>query len=215
MFEGEKNRKSKILIADDNPLNLKMLTELLNPDLYKISIANNGRKVLENAPKVMPDLILLDIMMPEMDGFEVCAKLKQDEKTRDIPVIFLTAKVSPEDIVKGFEIGASDYVTKPFNSAELMARVKTHIELKKSREAQNVLIKELRESIENIKTLKGLIPICASCKKIRDDSGYWSQVEDYLQVHSDASFSHGICPDCMKKLYPDLIDKMEKNNISE
>jgi len=204
MSEDKKIEKSTILIADDNPMNLKVLTDLLNPDNFKISAVTNGRKVLEIVDKVTPDLILLDIMMPEMDGFEACEKLKEGEKTKDIPIIFLTAKIDSDDIVKGFELGAADYVTKPFKPAELMARVRTHLELKRSKEQQQKLIEELKESLENVKTLKGFVPICSYCKKIRDDSGFWNQLEEYIHNHSDMDFSHGVCPDCFKIHFPGI-----------
>jgi DNA-binding response OmpR family regulator len=112
----------------------------------------------------------------------VCKKIKANLATRHIPVIFLTAKTETGDVVKGFEAGGVDYVTKPFNSEELLARVKTHIE---------------------VKILRGLLPICSRCKKIRDDQGFWEQLEKYFETHSDLLFSHSICPVCMDELYGD------------
>ena len=124
----------KILIVDDVPKNIQVIGNMLRKEKYDISFAKNGFEALKRAGRNDFDLILLDIMMPEMDGFEVCRKLKSDENTRDIPVIFLTAKTDIESIMKGFETGAVDYVTKPFNAAELVARVKTHLELRRSKE---------------------------------------------------------------------------------
>ncbi len=126
-------------------------------------------------------------MMPGMDGYQVCERLKKEKTTASIPVIFLTAKSDTDDIVRGFEAGGVDYVTKPFNSAELLARVKTHLELKNAR--------------EEIKTLRGILPICAHCKKVRNDSGFWEQVEVYVRNHSEAEFTHGLCPECERELY--------------
>jgi len=122
-----------ILIVDDTPENIDVLDNMLR-DLYETSVALNGRQAIKLAQKIVPDLILLDIMMPEMDGFETCRRIKEDEQLRAIPVIFLTAKDSSEDIVKGFQLGAVDYVTKPFNVAELKIRIATHLDLKKARE---------------------------------------------------------------------------------
>ena len=131
MSENEK----RILIVDDTPTNIRVLVPILmEHDKFQINIANNGRDALKLLEKVKPDLILLDIMMPEMDGFETCQIIKQDESLKDIPVIFLTAKNETEDLARGFELGAADFVSKPFNSVELMARVKTHIELKTNRD---------------------------------------------------------------------------------
>lgn len=125
--------KDKILIVDDSTENIDILLSLLKNN-YEIIASKNGVKSIELAAKVMPDLILLDIIMPEMNGFEVCSKLKENEKTRYIPIIFLTAKSKIDDVLKGFQHGAVDYITKPFNPVELEVRIKTHLELKRSRE---------------------------------------------------------------------------------
>jgi len=126
--------KKVVLIVDDNPDNLKVLGNILKEQGCSPAFANNGAKALHSVQKKQPDLILLDIMMPEMDGFEVCKRLKQDAATQEIPVIFLTAKTESEDIIAGLELGAVDYVTKPFNLKELMTRVNTHLELKSAKE---------------------------------------------------------------------------------
>ncbi len=130
--QEEKGKNQLILIVDDIPENLKVLGLVLKKSNYPFSIALNGKEALEKVSLLNPDLILLDINMPVMNGFEVCKKLKSSSKTSHIPIIFLTAKVDTEDIVKGFEIGAADYITKPFNPRELLARIKTHLSLKKA-----------------------------------------------------------------------------------
>ena len=159
-----------ILIVDDTPENIDILAGLLEDFEKKIAI--NGEDALETAFEApYPDLILLDIMMPDMDGYEVCRRLRNDERTKDIPVIFLTAKTSKEDIVKGFEAGGQDYITKPFDARELMERVKTQLELKSQREVlknMNVILEDkvkertfqLQETMEKLdkanKALQGL-----------------------------------------------------------
>lgn len=213
--DGRESAKPLILIVDDIAKNLQVLGNMLNRQgEYRISIATDGKQALTMLDKVSPDLILLDVVMPELDGFEVCRRLKGSLKTKEIPVIFLTAKTETEDIVNGFEIGAVDYVTKPFNSAELLARVRTHLELKKAKDEQKKLIAELQSALARVKQLSGMLPICSHCKKIRDDAGYWQQVEDYIQTHSHAEFSHGICPQCLRKYYPEfaeqIIQKMDE-----
>lgn len=191
-----KEKQPLIMVVDDNSKNLQVVGKILYKNGYDLSLLGEGKSVLELAREKQPDLILLDIMMPGMDGFEVCQLLKNDELTKNIPVIFLTAKTDEDDIVKGFETGGVDYIKKPFNPRELLARVNTHVELKRSR--------------EEIKTLKGFIPICACCKKIRDDKGFWEDVEKYIEERSYAKFSHGMCPDCVKKYYPDIYEKIDK-----
>lgn len=175
-------RKPLVLAVDDKPQNLQFLGKLLSlsDQGYEVGLAQNGQQALNFVKKDQPDLILLDIMMPDMDGYEVCRLLKADFSTRHIPVIFLTAKTDSKDIVKGFEVGGVDYVTKPFNSAELLARIKNHLE---------------------IKILRGLLPICSKCKKIRNDNGFWKRVDAYIEEHTQVTFSHGICPDCLTDLY--------------
>ena len=123
----------RVLIVDDTVQNIQVLGTVLREQNYQINVAQNGLQALESVEKVRPDLILLDVMMPEMDGFEACKRLKANDETKDIPIIFLTAKVETEDVVHGFDLGAVDYVTKPFNATELLARVHTHLELQRLR----------------------------------------------------------------------------------
>jgi len=130
--------KPLILIVDDVTENLQVLGNILNKNNYRISYATNGKEALNMLKKIHPDLILLDIMMPEMDGLETCRYLKADPGLSEIPVIFLTARTEQADLVQGFETGAVDYVKKPFNSAELLARIRTHVEL---RQARNTIAK--------------------------------------------------------------------------
>jgi phosphoserine phosphatase RsbU/P len=119
----------RILVVDDTPANIQTLSAILKEKGYQLSVATNGKQALQVLEKLQPDLILLDVMMPEMDGFETCRQIKKSEKLRNIPIIFLTAKTETADIVEGFEIGAVDYVGKPFNAHELLARINTHLSI--------------------------------------------------------------------------------------
>lgn len=127
-------QKPLILIVDDTLKNVQLLGTVLKKADYEISIATDGKRALELLETVSPDLILLDIMMPDIDGYEVCENIKQNSELRSIPIIFLTGKTDTEDIVKAFETGAADYVTKPFRTAELLARVRLQLELKQARD---------------------------------------------------------------------------------
>ena len=141
---------SRILVVDDTTANIQVLAATLKERGYQISVATNGKQALEVVGRVRPDLILLDVMMPELDGFETCLRLKQSEATRAIPVIFLTARTEVADIVKGFEAGAVDYVAKPFNAHELLARVSTHLtldELRRNLAAKNVELERAHELV--------------------------------------------------------------------
>jgi two-component system sensor histidine kinase/response regulator len=124
------NEKVTVLVVDDNQENLKVVSNLLKEKKYKIALAEDGLSALKILSSNKIDLILLDIMMPDMDGFEVCKRIKEQDETRDIPIIFLTARTDTDDIVKGFRMGGVDYITKPFKKEELHARVNSHIQLK-------------------------------------------------------------------------------------
>ncbi|MCP4720154.1 MAG: response regulator [Desulfobacteraceae bacterium] len=209
----EPNRSHKnILIVDDTPENLTVLRQILNEQGYRVRPALSGEIALKTIQADLPDLILLDIVMPGMDGYEVCTKLKADKATRDIPVIFISALKEIEDKMRSFSKGGVDYISKPFQAEEVLARVKTHLtlySLLNRLETQNI---ELKNALDEVTQLQGLLPICASCKKIRDDKGSWNILETYIEKHSEASFSHGMCPDCAKKLYgkQDWFINMEK-----
>ncbi len=139
----------RILIVDDTVKNIQVLGTVLKEQGYQINVAQNGQQALDQVEKVKPDLILLDVMMPEMDGFEACRHLKANPNTEEIPVIFLTAKVETEDVVKGFELGAVDYVTKPFNPTELLVRVDTHLSLYHLRRKLEDLVAERTAQLQH------------------------------------------------------------------
>ncbi len=141
---SRETKNHKILIVDDIPKNIQILGNILSKENYQIAYAQSGKQALSIVEHQKFDLILLDIMMPEMDGFEVCKTLKKNKKTRDIPVIFLTAKADMNSIVKGFAVGGQDYITKPFNTSELLARTETHIQLHE----QRIALAEMNEKLE-------------------------------------------------------------------
>lgn len=220
-----------ILIIDDEPLSVAMLAHLLEEE-YQITVAHSGQEALDIISHTPPDLILLDILMPGMDGYEVFSIVKRNQELKDVPILFITALGAEECESEGLEMGAGDYITKPFNSALVRLRVRNHLELKRQRDlltartielqrlnnelerevnerstvqiSNEQLISELRAAMAEVKTLSGLLPICASCKQVRDDQGYWSQIDTYLRKHTDISFSHGLCTECAHKLYPDF-----------
>ena len=335
---------TSVLLVDDQPANLKVLLEILKKQDFQVYLADSGERALATLVNIEPDLILLDVMMPGLNGFETCEKIKANKQWADIPVIFITALEDMENKLQGFHVGGVDYITKPFQHVEVMARIKVHVALRqKEREladarqrlsdiveflpdptsaldlegnviiwnraaaeytgvgademlgkgnyehaipfygkrrptlanlildpdskfareynhlserdgnllAEEVfcpaigktgayisavasklydaqgsvrgaiqttrditvqkeleqereeLILELQTALKEVKTLSGLLPICAHCKKVRDDEGYWNQIESYLQKHTGARFSHGICSECAKKLYGD------------
>ena len=146
----EKSSNGDILILDDTPANLKLLTSILTANSYNIRPSSNGKLAFRSIKSKLPDLILLDIMMPDMNGFEVCQKLKENPETKDIPIIFISALDDINNKVKAFKVGGVDYITKPFEAEEVLARVKTHLKInffQKSANKQNKLLKDTLKTI--------------------------------------------------------------------
>lgn len=146
--EKTDNSMHSILIVDDTPNNIQVLGTILKNEDFQVEFATNGRQALNWVDKKSFDLILLDVMMPIMSGFEVCETIRKNENLDDIPIIFLTARTDKESIIAGFDIGAQDYITKPFDAKELLARVKTHLDLKKSKEKLKSINVWLEEKVK-------------------------------------------------------------------
>jgi CheY-like chemotaxis protein len=195
----------RILIAEDDPISQKILEKILQKWGYEPLVASTGLEAWEmiQSPYV-PRLIILDWMMPEMDGIEVCRLIRSEIKENPPYVIFITARTTMPDMMEAFEAGADDFITKPFNANELQSRLKAGIRILTLQSELEQRITDLQKAMKQINTLHGLIPICSYCHSIRDDQESWHNLESYIQKHSEASFSHGICPVCMKKHHPDF-----------
>lgn len=145
------HKHQKILIIDDQPTNLRVIAEYLEVDGFELMVAQNGQDGLTIAQKALPDIILLDVMMPGIDGFETCRRLQQDDRTQDIPVIFMTALADVDHKVKGFDAGAVDYITKPVQQAEMLARINTHLRLRELTRQLQQSNQEISDALENLK----------------------------------------------------------------
>ena len=190
-----------VLIADDLDINRKLLRTLLVADGYEIVEASNGAEafnILKTATGPMVGLI--DWEMPEMEGIEVCRKTRALHAIPPLYLILLTVRDSKQDIVAGLQGGANDYITKPFDKTELLARVSIGKQMVQLQQTLTERVAELKEALLSVKQLGGLLPICSYCKKIRDDQNYWQQVEAYVGKHSEAKFSHSICPQCYEEI---------------
>jgi CheY-like chemotaxis protein len=174
-----------VLVVDDSEPNIDILVDSLG-DIYDISVAMDGETALELIREENPDLILLDIMMPGIDGYQVCEELKKDPLTRDIPIIFLSAMTEIEDKTKGFELGAVDYITKPFEVVEVQARVKTHLSLKLANES----LKAEHERSENL--LHNILPVSIA-----------QQLKDSPNVIAERF-------DCVSILFADIVNFTQK-----
>lgn len=195
----------RILIADDDDTSRTMLAGVLGKYGYEVESVPDGHEAWRRLKeKDAPKLVILDWMMPGMDGLEVLRRIREREDGESFYILLLTSRDEKKDIVEGLDAGANDYLPKPFNPGELRARVEVGRRMISMQETLARKIEELRKAIEKIRTLRGIIPICAGCKKIRNDQGYWQQVEVYVKNHSDAEFSHGLCPECLTIMYPDL-----------
>jgi len=186
-----------ILIVDDQEVNVLLLERMLRGAGYvSITSTMDPNEVCELHRKNRYGLILLDLLMPGMDGFKVMEGLKEIEEDSYLPVLVITAQ--PDQKLRALRAGAKDFVSKPFDLAEVLARVHNMLEVR-------LLHAGLQKALEDVKLLRGLLPICMWCKKIRDDQGYWNAIEHYLGQHSEAEFSHGICPDCKRKYSGEMI----------
>jgi DNA-binding response OmpR family regulator len=213
------NKQFRVLVTDDNPEIRLMSTMLLRRAGYEVIEASTGQECLDAVLIHHPDLILLDVMLPDMTGTHVCRQIKNDENCKDIFVILTSGiRISSQSQAEGLDTGADGYIVKPITNKEFLARIQAGERIKRAEDAlrekerqQQALISQLEEALSEIKTLKGCIPICATCKKIRDDEGYWEYLEAYISKHTDATFTHGICPACFEKAKAEMKKILKKD----
>jgi DNA-binding response OmpR family regulator len=187
----------QILIAEDDLISRRALETTLLKWGYAVRAVEDGGsawRVLQE-PEA-PKIAILDWMMPELDGVEVCRRARALPHSEAAYLILLTAKGSKEELVEGLRGGADDYLTKPFNRDELRARVQVGWRVVNLQNRLADRVRELEAALSRVKQLQGLLPICSYCKKIRNDQNYWQQIDAFFAAHSEAQFSHGICPTC-------------------
>jgi AmiR/NasT family two-component response regulator len=197
-------QSTRVLIVDDDVLVLETVQRVLEQLRYTVvGRAMNGMQALEMVQALAPDIVLMDIQMPKLDGIAAAHRIQEHCPT---PVIMLTAYDVPDLVDQAQAAGVMAYLIKPPNAANLGSIMP--VALARFQETQTLkrLNVELQDALDQVKQLQGMLPICAHCKKVRDDDGYWHQIESYIRAHSEAVFSHGICPDCFKVLYPDFVE---------
>jgi sigma-B regulation protein RsbU (phosphoserine phosphatase) len=195
----------RVLIAEDDDVSRRVLQANLEKWGYEVTAASDGNQALIRLTgEQAPHLAILDWMMPGKDGLEICKELQKHDIDSILYIIMLTAKGRKEDIVRALDAGADDYIIKPFDKSELKARVSVGVRLVNLELALRNKISELEEALDNVRQLQGIIPICAWCKRVRDDDQYWHDVEKYLANHSQVEFSHSICPECREKQFGDI-----------
>lgn len=201
----------QVLIAEDDRVTGEILARTLQRWGHTTTLVSDGATAWERlASSIVPTLAILDWMMPEMDGPDVCRRIRAEHPEANMYLLLVTAREGRSDVVAGLDAGADDYIIKPFDPEELRARVSVGVRVLTLQQKLAERVAELEAALSNVKQLRGLLPICSYCKRIRGDGQYWQQVEGYIAEHSDAQFSHGICPSCFQKLNEEL-DGLTKN----
>jgi CheY-like chemotaxis protein len=199
----------RLLLADDDELYRRLLERTVADWGYQVETVCDGVAAWEALRAAgAPRLALLDWMMPGLSGPDVCRRARALPSAEPPYLILLTGRESKEDIVLGLRSGANDYVTKPFDRAELEARLAVGRYVLGLQASVAARVRELEQALAQVKQLQGLLPICSYCKKIRDDRNYWQQVESYIARHTEAKFSHGICPDCWQDVVRPQLQEM-------
>jgi CheY-like chemotaxis protein len=187
----------KVLIAEDDSVSRALLEGVLRDWGYGVVATADGLQAWhELTGPAAPRLAIVDWQMPGMDGLELCRRLRADHTTESTYVLLLTGKGGTDNVVQGLRGGANDYLTKPFDLDELSARLGVGRRVVELQQTLTERVAELEQALAQVKKLRGLIPICAWCKKVRNDQNFWQQVEEYMGEHGDVRFSHGICPTC-------------------
>jgi sigma-B regulation protein RsbU (phosphoserine phosphatase) len=195
----------QVLIAEDDRVTGEILARTLQRWSYETTLVGDGSQAWNMLrAATLPTLAILDWMMPEMDGPDVCRRVRAELPDANMYLLLVTARESRGDVVAGLDAGADDYIIKPFDPEELRARVAVGIRVLGLQQKLAERVAELQSALTNVKQLRGLLPICSYCKRIRGDDQYWTQVEGYIAQHSDAQFSHGICPTCFEAVSAEL-----------
>ena len=202
----------RVLIAEDDAVSRRVLAATLDKFGYEVVVTADGAEawaVLQRANA--PQLAILDWMMPGLDGIELCRRVRDRPTVTPPYLILLTAKSGKQDVIIGLDAGANDYLTKPFDRAELRACVRVGAHVLELQETLAARVRELEAALSQVKQLQGLLSICSYCKKIRDKQNYWHRVETYISEHAEVEFSHGICPACYTDMVQPQLDQMRSS----
>jgi len=195
----------RVLIADDDRISAAMVARMVERWSARTDVVNDGDAAWNWLKAVTePTLAVLDWMMPGLDGPTICRRVRSELPMANVYLLLVTARDAHGDLIVGLDAGADDYVRKPFEAEELRARVASGVRVLTLQEKLAERVSELEAALAKVKQLSGLLPICSYCKRIRGDDQYWQQVDGYITQHSDAKFSHGICPACFAALNAEL-----------
>jgi len=191
-------------VVDDDPVICELVATTLGEHGYVTRRGSDAREALYLIERETPDVLVLDVHLPDISGYQVCRRVREELPLANMYLLLVTARESRGDVVAGLDAGADDYVIKPFDPEELRARVGVGARVLGLQQKLAERVAELQAALSSVKQLRGLLPICSYCKRIRGDDQYWQQVEGYIAEHSDAQFSHGICPSCYATISAEL-----------
>jgi AmiR/NasT family two-component response regulator len=203
-MERREDQLAVLVVEDDYLVSLEVVRTAEEAGFKVLGVASDGLEALDLVRKTSPQAVLLDIQMPGMNGFEVARRIRDEMPT---PVVIMTAYEGRELIAEAKAAGVGAYLTKPPKVSSVTSAVEIAVARHEDMMELRRVNEELKNALQQVKTLTGLLPICSHCKKVRDDTGYWQQVEDYVSGHADVEFSHGVCPDCVRKHYAEFADE--------
>ncbi len=190
---------------DDDPDVLYATARVIKRAGYAVMQASSGEAAMTIARKQKPDIILLDVILPDITGTALCRQIKADPRTCDISVLLTSGmKTASEQQADGLDAGADGYIARPISNRELIARINAMTRILNAERERDQVIEDLRRALAKVRQLSRLLPICMHCKKIRDDKGYWNELEIYIRENTDTEFSHSICRECAETHYPGL-----------
>ena len=204
-MELPRNEILRVLAVDDDRITLKFVEACLRREKqYDVHVASDGDKALAMVQSAAYDMVITDWMMPRVDGLAVCRQIRKTQGDDYIYIIVLTARTAQGDIVEGLAAGADDYIVKPFDQEELRARTRAGARVIIAQKALARANHQLKQAVAQIRTLKGLLPICMDCGRVRDDRDYWQDLQGYIQQQTDTEFTHGLCPECTRTRLAEL-----------
>ncbi len=202
----------KILIADDDPVSRRLLEDSLADLDHDVTVVCDGREAWSHLMEQRYDVVVSDWMMPEIDGVELCRRLRARTGDPFCYVMLITSRDTTDDVVEGITAGANDFMTKPWKREEFRARLCAAERVVQLERTLASRVAELQKALEEVATLKEILPICMYCKNIRDDEQAWQKIDDYIQKEGLASFTHAICPDCYEGQVQPMLKEMHDRN---
>jgi len=202
----KKKTSARILVVEDEPNVAEVMRARLESFGHEVChIASSDMEAIQAAESLVPDIVIMDIKIEgKLDGID---SARQIQSRIEVPIIYLTSYSDDQLLRRAQATEPFGYLVKPYEASQLKITVEMALFKHRLERERQKLVMDLKDALAKVKMLSGLLPICSCCKKIRDDKGYWNQLEAYIQTHSEAEFTHGICPECVRKLYPNLISR--------